>query len=70
MNRGLGIVLIVVGVLLLAYGGFTFTTKDKVVDMGPVEITKEKKHSLPYAPLVGIGALVVGAVVLFTVKKG
>ena len=69
MNRGLGIVLIVVGVLLLAYGGFTFTTKDKVVDMGPVEITKEKKHSLPYAPLVGIGALVVGAVVMFTAKK-
>ena len=70
MNRGLGIVLIVVGVLLLAYGGFTFTTKDKVVDMGPVEITKDKKHSLPYAPLVGIGALVAGAVVMLTAKKG
>ena len=70
MNRGLGIALIVVGVLLLAYGGFTFTTKDKVVDMGPVEITKDKKHSLPYAPLVGIGALVAGAVVMFTAKKG
>ena len=70
MNRGLGIALIVVGVLLLAYGGFTFTTKDKVVDMGPVEITKDKKYSLPYAPLVGIGALVAGAVVMFTAKKG
>jgi len=69
MNRSLGIVLVVVGVLLLAYGGFTFTTKDKVVDMGPVEITKEKEHSIPYAPLVGIGALVAGAVVVFTAKK-
>ncbi len=69
MNRGLGLVLVIVGILLLAYGGFTFTTKDKVVDMGPVEITKEKKHSLPYAPLVGLGALVAGAVVVFTTKK-
>lgn len=69
MNKSLGIVLLVIGVLLLAYGGFTFTTKEKVVDMGPVEVTKDKQHSLPYAPLVGIGALVAGAVVVFTAKR-
>lgn len=69
MNRGLGLVLLIVGVLLLAYGGFTFTTKDKVVDMGPVEITKDKQHTVPYAPLLGVAALVAGAVVVFTAKK-
>jgi len=61
----LGIVLMVAGVLALAYGGFTYTTHKKAVDMGPLQVERSKQHSVPLPPLVGIGALAVGAVLFF-----
>lgn len=69
MNRTIGMILIIGGLVLLAYGGWTFTTKEKVVDMGPVEISRDKKHQIPYAPLIGLGALVGGGFILFTARK-
>lgn len=60
----LGLVLIVIGVIALAYGGFTsFTTKENVAKVGPVEINKEEEHSLPIGPIVG-GACIVGGIIL------
>jgi hypothetical protein len=61
----LGIVLMVAGVLALAYGGFTYTTHKKAVDMGPLQVERSKQHEVPLPPLVGIGALAVGAVLFF-----
>lgn len=61
-----GIVLVVVGVLALAYGGFTYTTREKIVDIGPIEATAEKEETVPLPPLVG-GAALVGGLVLLVV---
>jgi uncharacterized membrane protein YidH (DUF202 family) len=60
----IGIVLIVVGIVALAMGGFSYTTREKVLDLGPLQATTEKRHSIPLSPIVGIAALVGGIAVL------
>ncbi len=59
-----GILLIVLGVVGLALGGFSFTRKEKVVDLGPIEATADKKESLPVPPLLGALAIVGGVVLV------
>ena len=59
-----GILLIVVGIAGLAFGGFSFTRKEKVLDLGPIQATADKKESLPVAPLIGALAIVGGVVLL------
>ena len=56
----IGICLIVVGVLALAFGGFSYTTRERVVDLGPLKVDADKEHSLPVAPIAGVAALVGG----------
>ena len=53
-----GIVLIIIGVVALAYQGFTYTTREKAVDLGPIQITAEKEHTVPLPPVLGVAALV------------
>jgi hypothetical protein len=59
-----GIVLIVVGVLALAYGGFSYTKREKIVDIGPIEATAETKETVPLPPVLGGLALAGGIVLL------
>jgi len=63
------IILIAVGIIALAYQGFTYTTREKVVDIGPLQVTTEKTKTLPLPPIVGMVALVGGVVLLVTGKK-
>ena len=67
----IGIILIVIGILAFAYQGFTYTTREKVVDIGPIHLTAEKTRTLPLPPIVG-GIALVGGIVLLVVgrKKG
>lgn len=58
--KALGIVLVIFGILGLAYGGISWTRKDKVVDAGPIEITADKHESMPVPPLAGGIMLVAG----------
>ena len=59
-----GIILIVVGILALAYGGYTsFTTKENVAKLGPLEVNKEEEHRVPIGPIVG-GVCLVGGIVM------
>jgi uncharacterized membrane protein YidH (DUF202 family) len=60
----IGIVLVVLGILGLAYGGVTWTTKEKVVDLGPLQVTHDKTQSLPLPPIAGGVCLIAGAVLL------
>jgi len=62
----IGVTLIVLGVLALAYQGITYTTREKVVDLGPVKITADKENSIPLPPIIGVLA-VAGGVVLVIV---
>jgi UDP-N-acetylmuramyl pentapeptide phosphotransferase/UDP-N-acetylglucosamine-1-phosphate transferase len=52
--------LIVIGVLLLGYPALSWTTREKVVDVGPLEVTTEERHSLPVTPIAGGIAIAVG----------
>ena len=58
------IVLIVVGVLALAYGGISYTREKKVVDIGPIEATTKTRETIPLPPLLGAAAIVGGVVLL------
>jgi len=60
----LGIVLIALGVLALAYQGITYTTREKVVDLGPLKITADKEKSIPLPPILGALALAGGVVLV------
>ena len=64
-----GIILIVIGVVALAYQGITYTTREKVVDIGPIQMTAEKTKTLPLPPIVGGIALVGGLVLLVKGNK-
>ena len=68
MAKTLGIILIVLGLFGLAWGGFTYTTREKVVDIGPIHATREKTHNIPLPPIAGAAALI-GGVVLFVAGK-
>jgi drug/metabolite transporter (DMT)-like permease len=61
-----GILLIIVGIAGLAFGGFSFTHREKVLDIGPIEAHADKKESLPVPPILGALAIVGGAVLLAT----
>ena len=69
MNKTFGMILIVLGVLGLAWGGFTYTTREKVVDLGPIHATRDETHSLPLPPIVGAAALIGGVVLMVSGRK-
>ena len=62
--RIVGIVLIVIGLISRALGGISYTTKEKVVDIGPIEATAERHRTIPLPPLLGGLALAGGVVLL------
>jgi uncharacterized membrane protein YidH (DUF202 family) len=62
------VLLIIIGVIALAYGGLSFTTKEKVAEVGPLKVEKDKTHSVPLPPILGVLALV-GGVVLLVVSR-
>jgi uncharacterized membrane protein HdeD (DUF308 family) len=59
-----GVLLIVLGVVALAYQGITYTTKDKVVDLGPLKVEAKREKTIPLPPVLGVVALVGGVVLL------
>jgi uncharacterized membrane protein YidH (DUF202 family) len=66
----LGIVLVVIGLIALAYQALTYTTQKKVIDIGPIQATKEEHHTIPVPPILGALALVGGIVVIVTDRCG
>jgi drug/metabolite transporter (DMT)-like permease len=70
MSKTLGIILIVLGLAGLVWGGFTYTTNEKVVDIGPIHATREKTHDVPLPPIAGAIAVIGGVVLLAVGKKG
>jgi hypothetical protein len=56
----IGIVLIVFGIVALALGGFSYTDREKVLDLGPLEATTETRETVPLPPIVGLGSIAGG----------
>ncbi|HEX3702258.1 MAG TPA: hypothetical protein VHU82_02945 [Vicinamibacterales bacterium] len=65
----IGVILIVFGLVALAVGSINYTRRDKVLDIGPVTAVTEKHESIPLSPVVGIGALVAGVVLVVAGSK-
>ena len=60
----MGIILVVLGIVLLAYGGYAvFTTKENVAKLGPIEINKQEEHAVPIGAIIG-GVCLVGGIIL------
>ena len=60
----IGVALIIVGVLALAYQGITYTTREKVIDLGPLKASVEKEKTIPLPPILGALALAGGVVLV------
>lgn len=59
-----GIVLIVLGLAALAYQGFTYTTTETIIDVGPIQATAERERTVPLPPVLGIVAVIGGVALL------
>ena len=68
-TKTIGIIIIVIGLLMTLYTGFNYVTREKVVDIGNVEITADKNNTVTWGPFVGIGVIVIGGVVFLAGKK-
>lgn len=60
----IGIVLILLGVAVLAYQGITYTTKETLVNIGPIHAETERQHTVPLPPIIGVAAVVGGICLL------
>jgi hypothetical protein len=65
MMKIAGILLIILGVAALIYGGFSYTSQKKEVNIGAIQINKTENHSLPVPPILGIVAVVGGAALFY-----
>ena len=63
------LILVIIGILALVYQGFTYTTQKKVLDVGPIQATKEEHHTVPLPPVLGAIALVGGILVFVTGRR-
>ena len=59
-----GVLLIVLGVLALAYQRITYTTRETVLDVGPIEATAERQKTIPLPPILGAAVVAAGVIVL------
>lgn len=66
----LGIVLVAIGAIAIAYQGITYTTHKRVIDLGPIQATKEEHHTISLPPVLGVIVLLGGVLVLITDKRG
>lgn len=69
MNKTLGVILTIVGIVMLIWGGFSFTKKEKVIDAGPIQVSADKQETVNWPPYVGGIVLVAGIVLLVSGKK-
>lgn len=65
----MGVILIILGIVALAYQGITYTTHKKVLDIGPIQATKEEHKTIPLPPVLGGVALVGGIVLMLGAGK-
>ena len=65
----LGIILIILGVLALAYQGIRYTTQEKLIDIGSLHVTTTEKKTIPLPPIVGGVAIIAGIALILAERK-
>ena len=70
MSKTVGIVLVALGLIAVVWGGFNYTTRETVIDIGPIHATRDKEHNIPMPPVVGALVILAGVALLVTGKKG
>jgi len=68
MNKTIGILLIIVGVAMLIWTGFTYTKKEKIIDAGPIQVSADREKTVNWPPYLG-GILIIGGIVTIAVSK-
>jgi uncharacterized membrane protein YidH (DUF202 family) len=58
-----GIILIAIGIIAFAYGGFTYTKREKIIDAGPLQVSADREKTVPFPPILG-GICLVGGIIL------
>ena len=69
MGKTVGIILMVIGVIMLVWGGFTYTKQEKIIDAGPVQISADKQETVNWPPYAGGLALIAGVIVFVSSRK-
>ena len=69
MGRTIGIILIVLGIVLLIWTGFTYTKKEKVIDAGPIQVSADREKSVNWPPYAGGIVLIAGVIVFIGSRK-
>lgn len=69
MNKSVGLILIVVGAILLIWTGFSYTKKEKIVDLGPIQVSADREKTVNWPPYAGGVVLLAGIIVLVTAKN-
>ena len=64
-----GVILILAGILALAYGGLSYTNRRRAVDMGPLQIETRTKHRVFIPPILGVCGIIVGGALLFVSRS-
>jgi hypothetical protein len=67
--KNVGIVLVVIGLIMMIITGFNYVTREKVVDVGPVEVNAKENHPVQWSPIVGGILLIAGIIVMVSNKK-
>ena len=67
-TKTVGIALIVMGIIMMVYTGFNYVTTERVVDLGPIKIDKERNHPVQWSPIIG-AVLLIGGIVIFVRDK-
>ncbi|MBU1101925.1 MAG: hypothetical protein KKA84_16115 [Bacteroidetes bacterium] len=68
-SKIIGLIIVVIGLLMTLYTGFEYVTREKIIDLGSVEITAEKEHSANWSPYIGLGVIVIGGIIFLNGKK-
>jgi len=64
-----GLIVLVIGLLITLFTGFNYFTREKVVDIGELEISANKKHAVSWSPYVGVVVMVIGAGMYLAASK-
>jgi uncharacterized membrane protein len=69
MNKSVGLILVILGVILLIWTGFTYTKKEKIIDAGPIQVSADREKSVNWPPYVGGVVLVAGVLIMVSSRK-